>query len=223
MEVVILNKDFQYILFDLDGTLTDSGEGITKAAQYALKYFGIEVADLNELRKFVGPPLRDSYKNFYGFNDEKAELGIVKFREYYTDKGIYENQVYDGVEETLKVLKDNGKKLINATSKPEVHAKTVLKHFDLEKYFDFIGGADLEETRVKKGDVIRYSLENAGIKDLSKVIMVGDREHDILGAKENNIKSIGVVYGYGDVVELTQARAEFVVEKIEDIIDIVIK
>ena len=223
MEVIILNNDFQYILFDLDGTLTDSGEGITKAVQYALKHFGIEVADLNELRKFIGPPLRDSYKNFYDFDDEKAELGIAKFREYYTDKGIYENKVYDGVEETLKILKDNGKKLIIATSKPEVHAKTVLKHFDLEKYFDFIGGADLEETRVKKGDVIRYSLENAGISDLSKVIMDGDREHDVIGAKENNIKSIGVLYGYGDVVELTQARAEFVVEKIQDIIDIVVK
>ena len=218
-----MNNNFQYILFDLDGTLTDSGEGITKAAQYALKYFGIEVDDLNDLRKFVGPPLRDSYKNFYDFDDEKAELGIVKFREYYTDKGIYENKVYDGIEETLKILKDNGKKLIIATSKPEVHAKTVIDHFDLAKYFDFIGGADLEETRVKKSDVIKYSMENAGVKDISKVIMVGDREHDILGAKANNIKSIGVLYGYGDVVELTQARAEYVVEKPQDIIDIVIK
>ncbi len=218
-----MNNDFQYILFDLDGTLTDSGEGITKAAQYALKHFGIEVEDLNDLRKFVGPPLRDSYKNFYDFDDEKAEIGITKFREYYTDKGIYENKVYDGVEETLKALKDNGKKLIVATSKPEVHAKVVLDHFDLAKYFDFIGGADLEETRVRKSDVIKYSMENVGIDDLSKVIMVGDREHDIIGAKENNIKSIGVLYGYGDVVELTQARADYVVEKPQDIIDIVIK
>lgn len=218
-----MKNDFQYILFDLDGTLTDSGEGITKAVQYALNYFGIDVKDLNELRRFVGPPLRDSYKNFYDFDDEKAELGITKFREYYTDKGIYENKVYDGIEETLKVLKDNGKKLIIATSKPEVHAKTVLDHFDLAKYFDFIGGADLEETRVKKSDVIKYSMDNAGIEDISKVIMVGDREHDIIGAKANNIKSIGVLYGYGDVVELTQARAEYVVEKPQDIIDIVIK
>ncbi|WP_294155181.1 HAD family hydrolase [uncultured Clostridium sp.] len=218
-----MKNDFQYILFDLDGTLTDSGEGITKAVQYALNYFGIDVKDLNELRRFVGPPLRDSYKNFYDFDDEKAELGITKFREYYTDKGIYENKVYDGIEETLKVLKDNGKKLIIATSKPEVHAKTVLDYFDLAKYFDFIGGADLEETRVKKSDVIKYSMDNAGIEDISKVIMVGDREHDIIGAKANNIKSIGVLYGYGDVVELTQARAEYVVEKPQDIIDIVIK
>ena len=216
-----MKKDFQYILFDLDGTLTDSGEGITKAVQYALKYFGIEVDDLNELKKFVGPPLRDSYKNFYDFDDEKAELGIKKFREYYTDTGIYENSVYDGVEETLKSLKNSGKTLIIATSKPEAHANIVLDHFDLSKYFDFICGADFEETRVKKGDVIKYAIESAGIEDLSKVIMVGDREHDIIGAKENKIKSIGVLYGYGDVLELTQARADFVVEKPQDIIDIV--
>lgn len=221
--IYILNNDFQYILFDLDGTLTDSGEGITKAVQYALKYFEIEVSDLSELRKFVGPPLRDSYKNFYNFDDEKAEIGITKFREYYTDRGIYENRVYDGVKETLKTLKDSGKTLIIATSKPEMHAEIVLKHFNLAKYFDFICGADFEETRVKKGDVIKYAIENADIKDLSNAIMIGDREHDIIGAKENNLKSIGVLYGYGDVVELTQARADFVVKNPEDIIDIVVK
>ena len=217
-----MKNDFQYILFDLDGTLTDSGEGITKAVQYALKYFDIEVEDLNELIKYVGPPLRDSYKNFYDFDDEKAETGITKFREYYSDKGIYENKVYEGIEDTLKSLKENGKTLVIATSKPEVHAKVVLEHFNLAKYFDFIGGADFEETRVKKGDVIKYSLENAGITDLSRTIMVGDREHDIIGAKENNIKSIGVLYGYGDVVELTQARASYVVETPKDLLEILV-
>ena len=218
-----MKKNFKYLLFDLDGTLTDSGEGITKAVKYALEYFDIQVEDLNELRKFIGPPLRDSYKKFYDFDDEKAEVGIKKFREYYVDKGIYENKVYDGVEETLKTLKDMGKTLIVATSKPEAHAEIVLNHFDLAKYFDFICGADLEETRVKKSDVIRYALESADIKDSSDAVMIGDREHDILGAKENNLKSIGVLYGFGDVVELTQARADFVVEKIQDIIDIVNK
>ncbi len=217
-----MNNDFQYILFDLDGTLTDSGEGITKAAQYALKHFGIEVEDLNDLRKFVGPPLRDSYKNFYDFDDEKAEIGITKFREYYTDKGIYENKVYDGVEETLKALKDNGKKLIVATSKPEVHAKVVLDHFDLAKYFDFIGGADLEETRVRKSDVIKYSMENVGIDDLSKVIMVGDREHDVIGARENGLKCIGVLYGYGNPVELTQARVFKTIKTPHELLEILL-
>lgn len=217
-----MKNDFQYILFDLDGTLTDSGEGIIKAIQYSLKYFGIEVKDLDDLRKFVGPPLRDSYKKFYSFDDEKAEIGIEKFREYYIDKGIYENKVYDGIEDTLKTLKENGKTLIIATSKPEVHAKIVLEHFNLTKYFDFIGGADLEETRVKKGDVIKYALEQAKITDLSKAIMIGDREYDIIGARDNNIKSIGVLYGYGDVVEFTQARASYVVKTPKDLLEILL-
>lgn len=217
-----MKNDFQYILFDLDGTLTDSGDGIIKAIQYSLKYFGIEVKDLDDLRKFVGPPLRDSYKKFYSFDDEKAEIGIEKFREYYIDKGIYENKVYDGIEDTLKTLKENGKTLIIATSKPEVHAKIVLEHFNLTKYFDFIGGADLEETRVKKGDVIKYALEQAKITDLSKAIMIGDREYDIIGARDNNIKSIGVLYGYGDVVEFTQARASYVVKTPKDLLEILL-
>lgn len=217
-----MKNDFQYILFDLDGTLTDSGDGIIKAIQYSLKYFGIEVKDLDDLRKFVGPPLRDSYKKFYSFDDEKAEIGIEKFREYYINKGIYENKVYDGIEDTLKTLKENGKTLIIATSKPEVHAKIVLEHFNLTKYFDFIGGADLEETRVKKGDVIKYALEEAKITDLSKAIMIGDREYDIIGARDNNIKSIGVLYGYGDVVEFTQARASYVVKTPKDLLEILL-
>lgn len=215
-------KDFEYLLFDLDGTLTDSGEGITKAVKYALEYFDIQVEDLNELRKFIGPPLRDSYKKFYNFNDEQAELGIKKFREYYVDKGIYENKVYDGVEETLKTLKDMRKKLIVATSKPESHANIVLNHFDLAKYFDFICGADLDETRVKKGDVIKYALETAGITDLDKTLMIGDREHDVIGARENGLKCIGVLYGYGDIVELTQARAFKVVKSPKELLEILL-
>ena len=217
-----MNKDFQYILFDLDGTLTDSGEGITKAVQYALKHFGIDVPNITDLNKFIGPPLKDSYKRYYGFDEEKAQEGLMKFREYYEDKGLFENKVYDGIEEVLKTLKENGKTLIVATSKPEVHAKTILEHFGLAKYFDFIGGADLEETRVKKGDVIKYALKEAGVDDFSKVIMIGDREHDIIGGKENNLKTIGVLYGFGDVVELTQARADFIAKEPKDILDILL-
>lgn len=217
-----MNKDFQYILFDLDGTLTDSGEGITKAVQYALRYFGIDVPNLKDLNKFIGPPLKDSFKRFYGFDEYKAQEGLMKFREYYEDKGLFENRVYDGIEDVLKTLKNNGKTLIVATSKPEVHAKIILEHFGLDKYFNFIGGADLEETRVKKADVIRYTLKEAGINDFSKVIMVGDREHDILGGKENNLKTIGVLYGFGDVVELTQARADFIAKEPKDILNILL-
>ena len=222
-------NNFKYILFDLDGTITDSGEGITKAVQYALKHFGINVEDINELKKFVGPPLRDSYMKFYNFDEEKATEGIKVFREYYEEKGMFENSLYDGIVDVLKALKKSGKELIVATSKPEVHAKKILEHFNVDKYFTIIAGADFEETRVKKGDVIKYALDNFRntlndneVLNLSQVIMIGDREHDIIGAKENNIKAIGVLYGYGDVVELSQARASYIVSKPEDFLEILL-
>lgn len=217
-----MNNNFEYILFDLDGTLTDSGEGITKSVQYALKSFGILVDDLKELNKFIGPPLKDSFKEYYNFDEEKAQLGLVKYREYFAEKGIYENKLYDGIPELLEVLKKNNKKIVLATSKPEVYARQILQYFKIDKYFDFAAGADFEETRVNKGDVIKYALQEANITDLSKVIMVGDREHDIIGAKENNIKSVGVLYGFGDVIELTQARAEHIVKDTEELLNILL-
>jgi phosphoglycolate phosphatase len=217
-----LDNNFEYILFDLDGTLTDSGEGITKSVQYALKSFGIIVDDIKELNKFVGPPLRDSFKMFYNLSDEQAELGIKRYREYYADKGIYENSLYDGIVELLETLKKYNKKIVLATSKPEVYAKQILKYFNIDKYFSFVAGADFEETRVKKGDVIKYALEEAKISDLSKAVMVGDREHDIIGAKENNIKSIGVLYGFGDVIELTQARADYIAKNTSELLNILL-
>lgn len=218
-----MNNNFEYILFDLDGTITDSGEGITKAVQYSLKHFDILVDDLSDLQKFIGPPLKHSYINFYDFDDAKAEIGIIKFREYYSDKGIFENKLYDGIIEVLEELNKNNKKIILATSKPELYAKQILEYFNIDKYFSVIAGADFEETRVNKGDVIKYALDQVDIKDLSKVIMIGDREHDIIGAKENNIKSIGVLYGFGDVIELTQARADYISKTPQDILDIILK
>lgn len=217
-----MDNKFEYILFDLDGTITDSGEGITKSVQYALKDFGIEVENIKELNKFIGPPLKDSFKRFYNFDDEKAELGLRKYREYYADKGIYENSLYDGIVEVLDKLKKSNKKIILATSKPEVYAKEILKYFKIDEYFTFVGGADFEETRVSKGDVIKYALKEAQVSDLSKTIMIGDREHDIIGAKENDIKSIGVLYGYGDVIELTQARADHIIKNVDELIDIIL-
>ena len=217
-----MENNFEYILFDLDGTITDSGEGITKSVQYALKSFDINVEKLEDLNKFIGPPLKDSFKKYYNFDDEKAELGLKKYREYYAEKGIFENSLYDGVVDVLEGLKKNNKTIILATSKPEVYAKQILEYFKVDKYFTFAAGSDFEETRVKKGEVIKYALEEAKISDLSKVVMIGDREHDIIGAKENNIKSIGVLYGYGDVVELTQARAEYIAKTPKEILNIVL-
>ena len=217
-----MNNNFKYILFDLDGTITDSGEGITKSVQYALKSFDILVNNLEELNKFIGPPLKESFKEYYKFDEEKANLALVKYREYYADKGIYENSLYDGIIELLDKLKQNEKTIILATSKPEVYAKQILEYFKIDKYFAFVAGSDFEETRVKKGDVIKYALEGAKISDLSKVIMVGDREHDIIGAKDNNIKSIGVLYGYGNVIELTQARADYIANNTNELLKILL-
>lgn len=216
-----MSNNYKYILFDLDGTLTDSSGGITKSVQYALKHFNISVEDLNELRKFIGPPLSDSFKEFYNFNDEMANIGMIKYREYYADKGIYDNKLYNGIIELLQTLKENNKEIILATSKPEVYAKKILKYFKIDKYFTFIAGADFEETRVKKGDVIKYALESYNIKDLSSVIMIGDRKHDIIGAKENNLKSIGVLFGFGTLEELKKCGADYIAKTPNDILNIV--
>ena len=188
---------YHTILFDLDGTLTDSGPGITNSVAYALKKWNIEEKDINVLRKFVGPPLDASFAKYYGFSKEKCVQAIQYYREYYLTKGIYENQVYDGMEELLKWLRDTGRRAIVATSKPEPSAIHVLEYFHMDSYFDIIAGATMDGSRVEKSDVIRYALDRAGIRDLSGVVMVGDRENDIQGAKANGLDSIGVLYGYG--------------------------
>jgi len=213
---------YKYILFDLDGTLTDPGIGITNSVMYALKKFGIEVDDRASLYKFIGPPLLESFQKFYGFSKEDSELGLKYYREYFKPKGLYENKVYEGIESLLQELKKKGKKLLVATSKPEGFAIEILKHFHLLDYFDFVAGASMDEKRVKKADVITYALESYGITDKSSVIMVGDREHDVLGAKENELKSIGVLYGYGDYEELVHAGADYVAQNPEDILQIVL-
>lgn len=207
----------EYLLFDLDGTLTDPKEGITKSVRHALRAFDIEVEDLDSLCCFIGPPLRDSFMEYYGFSEENATTAISIYREYFSDRGLYENEAYEGIDRVLKTLKDSGKKLYVATSKPEVFAKKILEHFDLDSYFEFIGGADLAETRVKKGDVIRYVLEENHITDLDRVMMVGDRKHDILGAKEAGVASVGVLYGYGNREELLEAGADFIAESVFDL------
>lgn len=209
---------YQHILFDLDGTLTDPGIGITNSVMYALKKFQIEVEDRTTLFKFIGPPLKASFEKYYGFSKEESELALQYYREYFKPKGLYENQVYKGVRELLTELKSRNKTLILATSKPEEYAIEILRHFDLYKYFDFVAGATMDSSRVKKADVILYALQSYGISDLSSVIMIGDREHDILGAKQVGLDSIGVLYGYGDYEELKGAGATYIAEDTEDIL-----
>ena len=207
---------YEVILFDLDGTLTDPGEGITNSVAYALKKYGIEVADKKSLYSFIGPPLKDSFMKYYGFSEEKSMEAIMFYREYFRETGIFENKVYDGVTELLRKIKASGRKTVLATSKPEEFALRILEHFDLMKYFDVVAGASMDEKRNKKGDVITYALEKGGFGK-SGTVMIGDREHDIFGAKENGLDSIGVLYGYGDREELEKAGADYICEAVEDI------
>lgn len=208
---------YHTILFDLDGTLTDSGPGITNSVAYALKKWDIEEKDINVLKKFVGPPLDTSFAKYYGFSKEKCLQAIQYYREYYLTKGIYENRVYDGIEELLKWLRDTGRRAIVATSKPEPSAVQVLEYFHIDSYFEIIAGATMDRSRVEKSDVIRYALDRAGIRDVSGVVMVGDRENDIQGAKDNGLDSIGVLYGYGSREELQAAGAMQIAETVEDL------
>ena len=207
---------YEIILFDLDGTLTDPGLGITNSVAYALEKYGIEVQDRKSLYCFIGPPLKDSFMKYYGFSEEKAFEAIRLYREYFSEKGLFENEVYEGVRELLEKIKASGRKIVLATSKPEVFSVRILEHFDLMKYFDVVAGASMDETRNKKGDVIRYAMEKGGFT-ADKAIMIGDREHDIFGAKENALPSIGVLYGYGDEAELRSAGADYIAENVEDI------
>lgn len=207
----------QYLLFDVDGTLTDPMTGITKSVQYALRYYGIEEENLDQLCRFIGPPLKDSFMEYYGFDEAQAREAIGKYREYFKETGIFENQAYPGIEKLLSELKKQGKKLLTASSKPEVFVRRILEHFQLDSYFDLIGGADLEETRVRKEDVIRYVMDQYGIGDVREAIMIGDREHDILGAKAVGMESVGVLYGYGSMEELKGAGADYIVDTVENL------
>lgn len=212
-----MRKDYQYLLLDLDGTITDPMIGITRSVEYALSYFNIEVNRLEELCPFIGPPLIDSFKEFYNFTDEQAQIALKKYREYFSAKGIFENIVYNGIEEFFQIQISQGRKLMLATSKPEPFAKRILEHFKLDHYFSFVGGATLDGTRSTKTDVIRYVLETNHITDLSVTIMIGDRKHDIEGAKNNGIDSIGILYGYGDKAELENAGADYIIEDINEL------
>lgn len=208
----------KYVLFDLDGTLTDSQEGIINAIKYSLASFDITVEDDNQLRPWLGPPLLDSLMKYYSFDRHKAMEGIHKFREYYNRQGYLENKVYPGISDLLMTLKQRGYRLMTATSKPEEMARQILQHFGLDQYFAYIGGAALDESRVHKADVIRYVLAANDITRLSEVMMVGDREHDVLGAKETGLDVIGVLYGYGDRIELEQAGADYIAATTADIL-----
>jgi len=198
---------YDLALFDLDGTLTDSGIGIVNSVSFALTHFGIRVNDSRELNRFVGPPLWNSFREFYGFNDEQVSEAIEKYREYYNVKGIFENRLYDGITEILDGLAVSGMKLAVATSKPTKYAKIILEHFEVSHYFDLILGSEMDGTRSDKGEIIGCVLDEMDAGRNMKAVMTGDREHDIVGAIAQNIDSIGVLWGYGDQAELEAAGA----------------
>ena len=209
---------YKYLLFDLDGTLTDPSIGITNSVAYALSKFGINVEDKRTLYKFIGPPLVDAFSEYYGFSKEDSEKATAFYRETFSVKGLFENRVYDGVVEMLEALKNAGKRLIIATSKPEPFTMKILKHFDLLKYFDFVAAATFDASRNSKDKVIAYALQSLDIKDKSEVVMIGDRHHDIDGARENGIDSIGVLWGFGSREELETSGATHIAESVQQIL-----
>ena len=213
---------FDTILFDLDGTLTDSGLGITKAVQYALGQMGYEVPPRESLFTFIGPPLHKSFQRQYGMDEATAVEAVRQFRVYYNQMGgILENEVYAGVRELLRDLKQAGKRLMIATSKPQAAAELVMHHFGLDEYVpEIIGGTD--DTRNTKGKVIAYALKEYGV-DPETAVMVGDREHDIQGAAENGIPAIGITWGYGDRAELEGAGAKAVFDTPEETVQYILR
>ena len=214
---------YNTILFDLDGTLTDSGLGITKAVQYALGQMGYEVPERESLFCFIGPPLHTSFRNFYGMDEDTSVEAVRQFRVYYNQLGgILENEVYGGVRELLTGLKAAGKRLCIATSKPDAAAKQVMHHFALDEFVpDIVGGTD-DPDRNTKGKVIAYVLREFGI-DPATAIMVGDREHDVHGATENGIPCIGITWGYGDRTELEGAGASVTFDTPGEVLEYILR
>ena len=195
---------YETILFDLDGTLTDPKPGITKSVRHALGKFGIDVASLDDLVPFIGPPLAQSFRDFYGFSERQSLEAVGHYREYFSDKGLYENRVYDGIPELLEALAARGRTAAVATSKPTVFAQKIIGHFGLSGFFRGIFGSNMDNTRTDKAEVIAHALAELG-RGAAGTVMVGDRKHDIIGARKHGMDSIGVSYGYGSPGELRDA------------------
>jgi len=211
---------YQYILFDLDGTLSDSKPGICKCVERALNAFGIFVDSLDVLEPFIGPPLRDSFKEFYGFEDEDIEKAILIYRERYSTVGLFENDMYEGIDLLLKELKENGRHLAVASSKPKVFVERILEHFDILKYFDVVMGSNLDGTMESKLDVLNEALRlmfdgKPVVK--SECVMIGDRKFDIEASNQINVPNIGVTYGFGSKEELKTAGAEKIVDSVSEL------
>ena len=205
------------LLFDLDGTLTDPKEGITNCVKYALESVGITETNEQILMRFIGPPLVDSFMEFYGFNRQDALNLVAKYRERFAVTGIFENRLYDGVREMLRELKASGYIIALATSKPRVFAKRICEKYEIAEYFDIISGSELNGTNDYKNQVIEAILAELNSPDRKRVIMIGDRRQDIEGAKQCKIRSVGVRFGYAEEGELEKAGADYIVNDIEEL------
>ncbi len=214
---------YDVIAFDLDGTLTNPERGLVAAFSYALDKMGIDYGDKENLKQFIGPPLFEEWQRVYGISAEKSSEALLVFREFYQVYGWWDNELYDGVAEMLDGLKRAGKKIILATSKPEHFAKKILKLFDIDKYFDFIGGAATDKTRDKKHEVLMYALNAVGNPEKSRCILVGDRKYDAEGARIVGISSLGVLYGHGSSEEISSSGFDCIVGSVSEISDVLLR
>lgn len=209
----------KYILFDLDGTLTDPKLGITSCVQLALSHFGIQVDNLDELEPFIGPPLKDSFMHFYGLSEEQAVEAIKVYRSRFSKLGLYENDMYVGIDHLLSKLREKGYRLSVASSKPTVYVERILEHFNIKQYFHYVVGSHLDGSRTDKNEIIEEAFRLLGVTTECKqqAIMVGDRKFDVEGAKSHGIPCIAVSYGYGSREELEAAEADYIVDSVQEL------
>ncbi len=209
---------YKNILFDLDGTLTDPKLGITNSIIFSLNKLKIEAPDNDDLVHFIGPPLSESYESTYQLTGDRNHLAIDYYREYFSDKGLYENKVYEGIEELLKTLTAEGRRLFVATSKPVTFAEQIIDYFHLGSYFEAIAGSELDGTRAQKHEVISHVMQHYDL-NAEDCVMIGDRKHDLIGARRNDMDAIGVLYGYGSLVELEDQKPSKIVESVQELSD----
>ncbi|MBO1511254.1 HAD family hydrolase [Metabacillus bambusae] len=211
---------YKIILFDLDGTLSDPKVGITKSVQYALHKMDIFEPDIDKLECFIGPPLQVSFADYYDFDEVNTKKAIGFYRERFKEKGMFENELYTDIPLLLKSLKEQQFTLVVATSKPTVFSEQILKYFNIDQYFDLVVGSNLDGTRTSKTEIIQYILDKYNDYKLDDYIMIGDREHDIIGANNTGIDSIGVTYGYGSFDELSHSNPTYIVKSVNQLKDI---
>lgn len=211
---------YQYLLFDLDGTLTNPKEGITKSVQYALRHFGIDVSDPDALTPYIGPPLIPSFMEFHGLTQEQALEALQVYRRRFESVGLFENEVLDGIPEMLRALKQKGRFIAVASSKPEAYVIRILEHFDLLQYFDEVVGASMDEKLSAKKDIIREALHRMGkVPGDRDILMIGDRMHDVEGAKQCSMDSLGIYTGFATEGELEDAGATYVFQTVKEMAD----